>query len=186
MLRIAQLEQIEQLLLKASALIEAQRADRAAYPDMAELWIRDVEIVLGNNRLSTSGQLAGFRGLLLSAGQGTNSIGITFSGKVTRRKVRRAVAADIINRVISVVEGTIHSDRARINEATAIALRLVSQANHEQLINSKTDDFEYSKYLYKTMSSRESMSEGISVLEGLVGKVDSIVSIDRALSYLGS
>ena len=186
MLRIAQLEQIEQLLLEASALIEAQRADKVAFPDLTESWVRSLEVVLGNNRLSTSGRLAGLRGLLLSARHGTNSIGVSISGQVTRRKVRRAVAADVINKAINVVESTIHLDRARINEATAIALRLVSQANLEQLVNTKTGDFEYSKYLYRTMFDHASMSEGVSVLEGLVGRVDSIISIDRALSYLES
>lgn len=186
MLRIMQLEEIEQLLREACAIIDAQRADRAEFPDLTEAWIRSLEVVLGNNRISTSGQLAGFRCLLLSAGHGTNSIGVSLSGRVTRRKVRRAVAANVINKAINVVESTIHSDRARINEAAAIALRLVSQANHERLLNTNTGDPEYSKNLYRAMSGRASMSEGISVLEGLVGKMDSLISIDRALSYLES
>ncbi len=186
MLRIAQLEEIEQLLREASMLIEAQRADQVGFPDLTESWVRRLEIILGNNRLSTSGRLAGLRGLLLAAGDGTNSINVSFSGKVTRRKIRRAVAADVINKAINVVDSAIYADRVRINEAATIALRLVSQANHEQLVNTKTGDFEYSKYLYRTMSERASMSEGISVLEGLLGKVDSIIAIDRALSYLES
>ncbi len=186
MLRIAQLEQIEQLLLESVTLIEAQRADQVAFPDLTESWIRRLEVVLCNNRMSTSGQLAGLRGLLLSAGHGTNSMGISMSGKVTRRKIRRAVAADVINKAVNVVASTIHSDRARINEASSIALRLVSQAHHEQLVDTATGDFEYAKYLYKTMSDHQSMSEGISVLDGLVGRVDSIISIDRALTFLQS
>lgn len=186
MLRIAQLEEIEQLLQEASILIEAQRMDKTGFPDLTETWVRKLEITLGNNRLSTSGRLAGLRGLLLAAGHGTNSINVSISGKLTRRKIRRAVASDVINKAINVVDSTIHADRARINEATAIALRLISQANHEQLLNGKIGNIEYSKYLYRLMSEKESLSEGISVLEGLLGKVDSLISIDRALSYLES
>lgn len=184
MLRIAQLEEIEQLLREASLLIESQRADQIRFPDLTESWMRRLEVVLANNRMSTSGRLAGLRGLLLSSGDGTNSINVNFSGKVTRRKIRKAVAADVINKAVNVVDGAIYADRARISEASSIALKLVSHANNEQLVNKKTGDFEYSKYLYCTMSKRESMSEGISVLEGLLGKVDSIIAIDRALSYL--
>ncbi len=186
MLRIAQLEEIEQLLREASILIEAQRADEVGFPDLTESWVRRLEIILGNNRLSTSGRLAGLRGLLLASGNGTNSINVSFSGKVTRRKLRRAVAADVINKAINVVDSTIHADRTRINEASAIALRLVSQANHEHLLDGKMGNVEHSKYLYRLMSKQESMSEGISVLEGQLGKVDSLISIDRALSYLES
>lgn len=183
MLRITQLEQIETLLRETSHIVDAYKADSVEFPDLVDLWIKRVELVFNNNRLSTSGQLASLRGLLLSAGHGSNSMGVPISGKVTRRKIRRTIAADVLNKAVNIIESTIYTDRARIEEGLAVALKLVSQANHEQLLRTGSDGFEYSKHLYVEMSSCQSLAEGVSVLEGLVGRVDSIISIDRALSY---
>lgn len=187
MLRILQLEQIESKLLEVPSIIDGYKQNDSSFPESAEIWLRSLETIVSNNRLSTAGVLAGLRGILISVKEGVRPQGIDIIGKPTRKKLRRATATDIMSKAIYAVEAIIQNDRARINEGKRVALSLIAYAVRLNMIEEADlrGGFDVAKRLLRKLRVHESTAEGAVTLESLLGVSDSVICIDRALTYHG-
>lgn len=186
MLRILQIEQIEQKLREVPGIIDGYKRGDSNFPEQVEEWLKELEVIISNNRLSTSGTLAGLRAVLISVKEGARPQGINIVGRPTQKKLRRAVAADVINKAVNVVEATIQNDKARMQQGEQVALNLIAYAKHLGMIKSKVDPTngsDFAKFLFTSMKSEKSTAEGVLTLEALLGVMDSLISINRCLSY---
>lgn len=186
MLRLLQLEEIEQKLLEVSVLIDGYESQNLAFIDDVEKWLKGIEEVLQKNRLASVGNIASLRGTLLSARNGTVYQGIEIKGRPTRRKLLSAIAIDIVNRATNINNALIQGDRTRVNEAERIALQVISIARICGLLKNTTtvlDGSDFAKNLIVSMKSTEATIEGIVQLEGLLGLADATIMIDRLLNY---
>jgi hypothetical protein len=184
MLRIVQLEEIEQKLLEVPALVEG--CENHDFTGSVEYWLREVDEILQRNRLAVAGKIAGLRGILLSVRKGALAQGIEITGRSTLRKRLTATALDAINRTANIVDASIQGDRVRINEAERIALQLVSVSRACGLIEgdgANQDGPAYARHLIMAMKSTKATIQGVIQLEGLVGTSDAIILIDRSLNY---
>ncbi len=185
MLRIVNLEEIENLLLRVSALADLQEQRDPDFVREAREWFARIEEALANNRMAVAGNVAALRGLLVSAERGAVPAGVELHGRATGRRIREAAAAHLLREAADLVSRTIAKDRERIAEAERLALQLVAIAKAKGLVRERpagenlTDML---RALWRVISGDPELSAGAVTLEGLVGKNDALVILDRAIT----
>lgn len=185
MLRIVNLEEIHNLLLRIPRLVDGlNRKDPGAIDDVRR-WLVDLEQVLENNRLPLAGGIAGLRGELDAAFRGVIPAGIVFHGRVTGRKVREAAAAEMLRRAGDRVASVIQADESRIADAERVARQLIAVARFKGLIPGRPadrDPLEDVKSVWKAMQSDPEIGQGAVHLLGLLGPHDALIVLDRGIT----
>ena len=84
---------------------------------------------------------------------------------------------------------SIQSQGKNVSEAKKgeqVALELIAHAKYLGMIKEKAgpvDGYEFAKVLFISLKREKSTMEGARMLEALLGGMDSLISIDRGLSY---
>lgn len=185
MLRIVNLEEFHRLLLQVSGLVDELERRVADAPGGVRAWLVEVEGALENNRIPLAGSIAGLRARLDSASKGAVPRGVVVIGSVSRRKVRYAVAAEVLQKGADSLTAEIEADDARIDEAERLARQLVVAAQLKSMINGPPPAAEHSETiqsLWASMLSEPEIGAGAVHLLSLVGPHDSTIVLDRALT----
>ncbi len=185
MLRIVNLEEFHRLLLRVPALVDDLGSRTANAPDAVRTWLIDVEVALENNRMPLAGNIAGQRARLDSASRGAVPRGVVVTGSLTTRKVRYAVAAEVLQEAADTVASEIAADDARIDEADQLARQLAVAAQMKGMLNGPpppTDHADAIQAIWKTILSEPEIGAGAVHLQSLVGPHDAVVVIDRAIT----
>ena len=185
MLRIVNLEEIQNLLLRVPSIVELGEKGDFGFVSCVKKWLTHMEIVLKNNKLSASANVAACRGLLISSEHGNIPSGLDFKGNVTKRKVREATATRCISETVHVVSDRIQKDVERVDEAERIIRQLVSIAKAKGLIVKVTEDNNFGdalNFVWKSMSADQVLTQGTISVEGLVGPHDALILLDRAIT----
>ena len=187
MLRIIQLEALERKLAEASHLVECYREGGSSFDNDVEKWSRSIEAELQNNRLPAASVVAGLRSTIISVQEGALPPNLEIAGRSTRRKRRRAMAAETLRRIVEVVQDAIQGDRARIDEAERIAAHILAIARANGIVAVErpshkwnTDDVHQ---LIQALKSNSATVQGAVHLEGLTGPADAVIVLDRVLGY---
>ena len=186
MLRIIHLEEIQNLLLHTPRFVRMlDKKDADTVPEV-KAWLVKIEEALQNNRMTTVSLIAGLRGALISAEKGVLlDSNIRIHGRFTTRKIKEAVAAEVIKRVGEVVMETIQGDNARVAQAEEICQQLIALAKAKRLTmfpQNGMSHTEWLKALWSTLSSEQDIAAGTANIEGLVGSSDSLIILDRTLT----
>ena len=185
MLRIVNLEEIHNLLLRIPSLVdELERQGPHAIGNVRE-WLMTLELVLENNRLPLAGNIAALRGGLDSALNGVIPAGIAFHGRVSSRKIREAAATDMLKRASDLVTFAVQGDGNRIDEAQRVARQLIALARFKGLIPADRPDgdpIENVKAVWNNMQTDQEIGQGAAHLIGLVGPHDALIVLDRGIT----
>jgi hypothetical protein len=185
MLRIVNLEEIQNLLLSVSDIVELSEQRDLNFVSAVKKWLTEIECTLKNNHLPTSAKVASLRGNIIAAEQGNIPIGINFKGRATKRKIREATASQSIRQAVDIVTGSIQKDVERVNEAERIVRQLVSIAKSKGLVTELPRGKNFTTMLrltWQKMSSDQVLSQGTVSVEGLVGPNDAFLILDRAIT----
>ncbi|PVX26807.1 MAG: hypothetical protein CW691_00395 [Candidatus Bathyarchaeum sp.] len=185
MLRVINLEEIQNLLLRVPDIVALCEKGDFGVVAAVKKWLIQMEMTLKNNKLSVSANVAACRGLLISAEQGNIPSGINFKGRITRRKVREATASRCISETVKIVSDRIQKDAERVEEAERIIRQLVSIAKAKGLIVDVPQGNNFSdalKYIWKSMSTDQVLTQGAVSVEGLVGPHDALILLDRTIT----
>jgi hypothetical protein len=185
MLRIVNLEEIEGILLRVPDLVDhLDRRDPAIVSEVKQ-WMQALEAVLEYNRMAVVGSVSALRGMLTAAERGFVPAGVDFRGRPSPRKIREAIAADLIHRVDALVAEAIRADATRIEEARGVMRQLVALAHYKGLIPQQPADGDHVGYLnavWRAMTSDSDVGPGTAHLTGLVGPHDAHILLDRTLT----
>lgn len=185
MLRIVNLEEIQNMLLRISDLVDLNEQRDPNFVHYVKQWLSELEKVLKNNHLPVAGTIATLRGILISAERGNIPAGVEFKGRATGRKIRETTASQLIRQAVDLVSNFIQKDVERIMEAERITRQLVSIAKTKGLIREipSGDNFtDMLKAIWLTMGADQVLSQGIVSVEGLVGPQDALVVLDRTIT----
>lgn len=185
MLRIVNLEEFHRLLLRVPGLVDELESRTADAPGGVRAWLVEVEGTLENNRMPLAGSIAGLRARLDSASRGAVPQGVVVIGSVSRRKVRYAVAAEVLQEGADSLAAEIEAEDARIDEAERLARQLVVAAQLKSMINGPPPAAEHSdtiQALWASMLSEPEIGAGAVHLLSLVGPHDATIVLDRALT----
>ena len=185
MLRIAQVQEIEELLLQLPDLVEQQERRATGFPHNADLWLKSLERAFVANRQYQGGSIAALRGGLVAAQLGQKPVELEFRSHAGRARVLSAVASQAIQRAADVAAAVLAGDRARLGEAERVAQHIVAAAASRGLVvprEASVSSAEYLGALRHSLAASEDLETAAVHLEGLVGPVDALVLIDRALT----
>jgi len=185
MLRIVNLEEFHRLLLRVPALVDDLESRTADAPGAVRDWLVEVEGALENNRMPLAGNIAGLRARLDSASRGAVPSGVVITGSVTKRKVRYAVAAEVLKDAADTIAAELEADGARIDEADLLARQLVVAAQVKGLVNgppARADHADTIQALWTAVLSEPEIGPGAVHLLSLVGPNDAVIVLDRAIT----
>lgn len=184
MLRLVNLIEIQNMLLKVSELTNLQDLRDFSYVAKTKRWLSDLEKILENNRMIQSGEIASLRGKIVSAENGIFHDGVEFLAKPTKRKMVEAATSAAIYQASSLVSRVIGEDIARFDEAERTVRQLVAIAKAKGLLAnlpSNGNHTETLKFIWKTLMQDADITPGTVNVEGLVGPYDALILLDRIL-----
>ena len=185
MLRIVNLEEFHRFLLRVPALVDELDNRTADAPGAVRSWLIEVEGALETNRMPLAGNIAGLRARLDSASRGAVPDGVVLTGSVTKRKVRYAVAAEVLKEAADTIAAQLEADGARIDEADLLARQLVVAAQVKGLVNGPPSPAEHAdtiQALWTAVLSEPEIGPGAVHLLSLVGPNDAVIVLDRAIT----
>jgi hypothetical protein len=183
-LRVANAQEIEDLMLQLPALVRLQEQRSFHFPERTKDWLGSIEQVFTANRLYQTGLVAALRSGLTAAEHGQLLPGLQFRGQTTRSKVMVAVAAQALQSAAEVVSAILAENRPRFAEAERVAQQIVTAARSRGLIPAREQALTNSQYLRavrRTLAASADIANAIVALEGLVGPHDALLFLDRAL-----
>jgi hypothetical protein len=186
MLRVANVEEIEGLMLQLPALVQQQERHSTEFARMAAAWLEAFERVLVANRLHEAATVASLRSTLIAAKQGQVPASLTFrGGRPTRWRVSNAIASEALRRAAEVANTLVEEYKPRLREAERIAQQIVALGVSRGLIHPKTAGATNTEYLgavRRTLMMAAELTTALAHLEGLVGPHDALIFLDRALA----
>ena len=184
MLRLINLTEIQNMLLKVSELTDLQDLRDFSYVAKTKRWLSDLEKILENNRLIQAGEVAALRGAIISAENGIFHNGAEFLAKPTKRKMVEAATSSAIHQASSLISKVIQEDIARFGEAEQLVRQLVAIAKAKGLllnIPNNGNHTETLKFIWRTIAQDPDIAPGTVNVEGLVGPYDALILLDRIL-----
>ena len=139
----------------------------------------------GTTACRSPGSIAGLRARLDSASKGAVPDGVVIIGSASRRKVRYAVAAEVLQNAADTLAAELEADRVRIDEADRLARQLAVAAQVKGLVNGPPPRAEHAdaiQGLWATVLSEPEIGAGAVHLLSLVGPNDAVVVLDRAIT----
>lgn len=185
MLRIVNIEEIQDMLLRVSGLVELQENRGAGFVDEVMTWLESLEKVLSNNRMLVAANLAALRGVLLSAKRGVMPEGIRIHGRITSRKIAEAAASDVLRAAAELASSAILPDSSSVADAERQSRQIVVLARAKGLSLSLPEGHDRSgalKTLWRTLATDPDIGPGTVNVESLVGPNDALIILDRAIS----
>src|SRR5688572_9795010 len=117
MLRIMQLEEIENALLMLPAIIDRQRSGNPEFGDHAIAWLERLEKVLIEIRSFQAGQVAAIRGGLAAVDVRRSPDTTEFRGRATRTRLRNAAAVQALHQAADLAGTVLAENRQRVTDA---------------------------------------------------------------------
>jgi len=186
MLRLANIEEIEALLLQLPALVQQQERHSTEFARLAGTWLEALERALVANRLHQAATIAALRSTLIAAKQGQVPAGLTFrGGRPTRWRVSNAIASEALRRATEIANVLMEDNKPRFQDAERVAQQLAAVAVSRGVVGARAAGVTNTDYLAAVRRRILELSELATAmvhLEGLVGPHDALVLIDRALS----
>lgn len=189
MLRIVNLEEIQERLLRLPTLVSRLEARDAGFAAAVREWLADTEKVLVGNRIPAAGELATLRGTLISAERGTIPTGVSVEGRATPRKIRDAAAADVLRRAEDALSDAVRADAARVGEAERLVHQVVSVALRKGILPPPPGSGSHTDMLrtaWSLVCADPDTGAAATHVAGLVGPHDALVLLDRALAAAGA
>ena len=185
MLRIVNLEEIQNHLLRVPAIVQLSQQRDINFISETKKWLTQLECTLKNNQLPVSANIAALRGNIISSEQGNIPTGIRFEGHATKRKIKEATASQSLSQAVDIITCSIQKDVDRINEAERVTRQLVSIAKNKGLITELPHGKNFSailQHIWKKMAADQILSQGVVSVEGLVGPNDALLVLDRTIT----
>lgn len=185
MLRIAQVEEIKDLLLLLPDLVQQQGRRSPDFAQNAGAWLNSLEKVFTANRLYQAGKIAALRSGLVAAEQGQVPTGLEFRGLPSRSRILNAVASQALQHAAEVASALIAENRPRLAEAERIAHQIVAAVFSRGVIITRGEaggNTQYLRMFRRSLVASSDLEIAAVHLEGLVGPHDALILFDRALA----
>src|SRR5258706_9307614 len=174
-MQLAILDRIYALRLGVPPIVDLYDNGDPRFAEDVKRWIHDAEEMLTTGRLPAVASLAALRGTLIAAEQGTVPVGVTFSGRTTPRKIRDAVAADVLRRADELIVSATNNAAAQFAEAERLVRQMLPVALRKGLIASSATAS------WSSMEADPDLGAIATHVIGLAGRNDALVLLGRAL-----
>jgi hypothetical protein len=174
-MQLAILDRIDALRLGVPPIVDLYDNGDPRFAEDVKRWIHDAEEILTTGRLAAVAGLAALRGTLIAAEEGTVPAGMTFAGRTTPRKIRDAVAADVLRRADEQMVNATTTAVAQFAEADRLVRQMLPAAMRKGLIGSSA------AASWSSMENDPDLGAIATHIVGLAGRNDALVLLGRAL-----
>jgi hypothetical protein len=174
-MQLITLDRVDELRLGVPRIVDRYDDGDPRFAEDVKRWIRDAEEILTAARLPAAASLAALRGTLIAAEEGTLPAGVTFSGRATPRKIRDAVAADVLRRADEQVVNATSSAAAQFDEAERLVRQMLPVAMQKGLIGSSAASS------WAALENDANLGAIATHVVGLAGRNDALILLGRAL-----
>lgn len=185
MLRIVNIEEIQNILSSISRLVDLQQQRDSSFDEKVKLWLAKLERILESNRIMQGGEVATLRGIILSAENGIIPHGIEIHGRSSKRKIVEAAITFSLRKASSLVLDFLQKEVDRVSDAERMMRQLLAMAKAKGLIQqipNGSDHTEVLKFIWLTLSGDPELAPGTINVEGLVGPHDALIVLDRIIA----
>lgn len=184
MLQLVHLDRMEERLRTVPALVDAQQRRETDFPHRVVRWLMETEAVVTDARHPAVSQLASLRSRLLTTMHGAGGAEPPRGG---RRKHIEAVTSDVLQRAQQVLATIIEPKLEQLREAESIATRVAAVARAKGVLErAKTipDHQAALGFVHHSVSHDPDTAAATVHLSGILGPIDALVVLDRALPDL--
>jgi len=174
-MQLATLDRIDELRLAVPRIVDHFDDGDPQFAPEVRKWLRDLEQVLTEGRIPAVASVAALRATLVAAEEGTVPADVTFSGRTTPRKIRDAVAADVLRRADDVVVAAVGNSAAQFAEAARLVGQMLPVAMRKGLIGTSASSS------WSALESDPDLAAVATHVVGLAGRADALVLLGRAL-----
>jgi len=185
MLRIVNIEEIQNMLGNISGLVDLQQRLDSNFDEKVKVWLAKLEKILESNRIMQVGEVATLRGLILSAENGIIPPGIEIHGRSSKRKIVESTVTFSLRQASSLVSDFLQKEVDRVSDAERMMRQLLAMAKAKGLIQqipNGSDHTEALKLIWRTLSDDPELAPGTINVEGLVGPHDALIVLDRIIA----
>ncbi len=185
MLRIVNIEEIQNILSSLSKLTDLQQQRDSSFDKKVKLWLASLEQTLESNKLMQASEVATLRGVILSAENGVIPPGLEFHGRTSKRKIVEAAASFSLRKACNLVSNFLEKEVERVSNSERMMRQLLAVANTKgviQQIPGGSDHTEVLKSIWRKLSSDPELTPGTTNVEGLVGPQDALIVLDRIIA----
>jgi hypothetical protein len=186
LLRLANLEQIEGLLLAVPSIVRSFENREPEFMSSIMAWLLTAEKTLANNHLPDTSEIATKRAMLISVQRGL-ATRLAGSGQTNTRRARDARAADLLKEAADVVAAITRPRRAQVAEAERLMMQAVAVADRLGLISVQQDGQSHTSYLqsiFQAMYNRSELASLVVHVVGLLGNTDALIILDRSITNI--
>jgi hypothetical protein len=182
-LHLPNLEEIEALLLEVPALVDRLEEHDPDFVTALKSWLASAENTLSNNRMPAASEIAVCRGSLIAVERGDTDDSVV-RGRMGARKYREARASHLLRRATDVINGSISSRRAQVDEAGRVMMQVVAAADRLGLIpvDSGSSHTAYLQGVLQAISNRAEFTSLVVHVTGILGETDCLIVLDRSIT----
>ena len=183
MLRLLAMEEIQALEGGVPELVRLYERKESNFATAVKDWLRQAEQLLTNSRLPGAGEVAGLRGMLISAEQGVIPDNLHFKGAVSLRRIRNATAAEVLRKAERRLGEGIAPTVAQVAEADRLVRQMLPVARRKGLapLMEMPGSADQLVALWRALESDADLGAIATHVVGLVGKQDALIVLDRCL-----
>lgn len=185
MLRIINIEEIENILSNISGLIDLHQQRDSNFDEKVKAWLSMLEKALESNRIMQVGEVATLRGIILSAENGIIPPEINIHGRMSKRKIVEAATIFSLRQASTLLSDFLQKEIDRISDAERMMRQLIALAKAKGIISQLPNENNHSeelKLIWRTLSDDQEIAPGTINVEGLVGPHDALIILDRIIS----
>ena len=185
MLRIVNIEEIQNILSSISGLVDLQQRRDSNFDEKVKSWLIMLEKVLENNRIMQVGEVATLRGIILSAENGIIPPGVEIHGRASKRKIVEAAMTFSLHQASTLVSCFLQKEVDRVSDAERMMRQLIAMAKAKGIIPQNPNGNNHSEVLrliWRKLSNDQEIAAGTINVEGLVGPHDALIILDRIIA----
>ena len=186
MIQIVHVDRLEERLRHVPAVVDAQHRRDARFTERLLTWLCRTEEAMTDAHLASVSQVAALRSRLLTALHRSDPVDGQRQG---RRKHSEHVASDVLQRAQQVLTDALEPQLERLREAESIAVRVVAVARAKGVLAQAAaiEDHQQALGFVQAYLCRDPDTAAATVhLTGVLGPIDSLVMLDRALPDLAA
>ena len=185
MLRIVNIEEIQNMLNSVSGLVDVQQRHDSTFDEKVKMWLAKLEKILENNKIMFAGEIATLRATILAAENGIIPPGMEMYGRTGKRKIVEAAATLSLRNASHLVTDYLRKEVDRVADAERMMRQIISMAKAKGLITAipnGSDHTEMLKSIWLTLTADPELAPGTINVEGLVGPHDALIVLNRIMA----
>jgi len=163
------IELLNSKLLEFPNLVDSLRKKDYGFLELLEKWMKEIETILKNNRISECAVIAGYRSKIIAPI-------FTESQKRSTKKLQLQIAAETMFELQNTVLSVIKPHEIKVNEARDLLVHLLSIIKQSTSLkySDQTNFQEFILSIWKLCSSHEQLKQGTIKILTLISQMDAL------------